>query len=298
MKASILLLLFITNLYAEDCSDRSVDTSFMPKNNNQNQHNWCVFWASADLYSFYEKEPLSSYDLALQYFNNDQVREEEIKDYTDIGANMTAALILGQQAKGVCLESQTNYTNSDWAELSVMIKKISDPKKDLLKIICENQYQHSLPFKEISPDILKILNQLSGDKKTAALLDVSCGKRHQFKAKYGVGNRSIENFPPEKMLEKLDQLLEQKLPATISYDWDFIINSPDYVGSEANHTSTIIGRRINPKTLKCEYQIKDSAGNRCPKKTQYECNKENGTLWIPRENILKNIFEINWLQKR
>lgn len=298
MKALLFLLLFVTHLYAQDCSDVSVATTHMPKNNNQNEHNWCVFWASADLYSFYEQEPLSSYDLALQYFNNDEIRDESINDYTDTGANMSAALVVAQQGKGICLESQTNFTNSDWAELSVMMKKISNPKKTLNQIICENQFQHSRPFNEISPDVLKILNKLSGDKKTAALLDVTCGKRYQLKNKYGVGNRSIENFYPVKMVEKLDQLLNSKQPASISYDWDFIINSPEYVGSEANHTSTIIARRTNPATGKCEYQIKDSAGNRCPKKAQYECNKDNGTLWIPRENILKNIFEINWLVKR
>ncbi len=298
MKVLAFLLLFTTHLYAQDCKDSSVDTRHMPKNNNQNQHNWCVFWASADLYSFYEKEPLSSYDLGLQYFNNEAVRDEAINDYTDTGAHMTAALVLAQQGKGICLESQTNFTDGDWAELSVMMKKISDPKKGLIQVVCENQYQHAMPFKNISPDVLKILNKLTGDKKAAALLDVTCGKRHQLKNQYGVGVRSIENFFPDKMMEKLDQLLTAKQPATISYDWDFIINSPDFVATEANHTSTIIGRRTNPETGKCEYQIKDSAGNRCPKKVQYECNKENGTLWIPREIIMKNIFEINWLTKR
>lgn len=299
MRAFAVILFFcITNLFAQDCSDVAIETKHMPKNNNQNQHNWCVFWASADLYSFYEESPLSSYDMALQYFNNDQVRIEEINDYSDTGANMTAALIIAQQGKGLCLESQTNFTDSDWAELSVMFKRLSDPNKSLIEVICENQYHHSRPFKDIPVDILKILDQLSGDKKTAALLDISCGKRHQFKHKYGVGMRSIENSTPEKMVEKLDLLLQEKKPATISYDWDFIINSADYVAHTANHTSTIIGRRKNPATGKCEYQIKDSAGNRCPKKAQYECNKDNGTLWIPKEALIKNIFEINWLNKR
>ncbi len=296
---TLLFTLFMSfSLHAFDCTDSAVDTRHMPKNNNQNEHNWCVFWSGADLYSYYEQNAFSSYDMALQYFTNDIVRTEEITDHTDVGGNMTAALILTQIGKGICLESQTNFTNGDWAELSIMFKKISDPTKPLAKIICENHYEHSLPFKDISPDILRVLNKLTTDKKAAALLDVTCGERYQLKNKYGVGRRTIETSPPEKMVEKLDQLLSSKEPASISYDWDFIINSPDYVGGEANHTSTIIGRRKNPSTGVCEYQIKDSAGNRCPKKAQYECNKENGTLWIPRENIIKNIMEINWLIKK
>lgn len=297
MRLIFILILMSFSSFAQDCKDVSISTQHMPKNNNQNQHNWCVFWATADLYSFYEQESLSSYDLGFQYFNNDQYRDNSVIDFTDVGGNITAAMILAQGSKGICLESQTNYTNSDWFELSVMFKKLSDPKKNLINIICENNYQHSSPIAEIPKDIIKILDKLSADKKAAALLDVACGKRHQLKNKYGVGNRSIEKFPPEKIIERLDQVLNQKTPATVSYDWDFIKNGPDYIKKEDNHTSTIIGRRTNPTSGVCEYQIKDSAGNRCPKNTIYECNKDNGTIWVPRENLQKNIYEVNWLVK-
>jgi hypothetical protein len=201
-------------VYAQEantnCSDVLVSTKNMPQNNNQNEHNWCVFWSSADLLSFYEEEALSSYDLGLQYFNNDLVRDSSVEDYTDIQANMTAALILAQKGKGVCLESQTNFTHSDWGELSVMFKKLSDPKKSLIQSICENKYYNSMPFEKVPKNILKILDKLSADKKVAALLDVTCGRRHQFKNKYGVAKRNIENFPPEKLIEKLDLQLDQK----------------------------------------------------------------------------------------
>jgi hypothetical protein len=291
------------NACAEDeappahCSDAVVSTKNMPKNNNQNEHNWCVFWTSADLFSFYEEEPLSSYDLGLQYFNNDLVRDSEVADYTDMPANLTGALILSQKGKGVCLESQTNFTEGDWGELSVMFKKLSDPKKSLIKTICENNYLQSKPFAGIPKNILTVLDKLSADKKAAALLDVTCGKRHQFKQKYGVAKRGLDNFPPEKLIEKLDQLLDKNNPASISYDWDFIKNGPTYTKVESNHSSTIIGRRINPATQKCEYQIKDSAGNRCPRNVKYECIKENGTIWVPRSDLQNNVFELNWLVK-
>ena len=290
-----LLILISLNLSANDCSTSFVDTSSMPKNNNQNQHNWCVFWTGADLYSFYEKTPLSSYDMALQYFNNDVVRSQsEFNDHTEVPAVMTAALVLAQQGKGLCLETQTNFTNSDWAELSFLFQKISSNSKTLKTIICENNLESSKPFNEIPKNILNILNKLSGDKKAAALLDVTCGKRHQL-GKYGVASRAIENFSEDKIMDKLDQLLSDKLPASVSYDWDFIINDLEYSKQESNHSSTIIGRQFNTETNQCEYLIKDSAGNRCPKKTTYKCDKETGTLWVPRENLKKNIYEVNWL---
>lgn len=295
---TIIIILFSINqaLSADSCSSVDIDTSHMPKNNNQNQHNWCVFWSSADLFSYYEKEPLSSYDMALQYFNNELVRDENINDYTDTGANMSAALIITQKGKGLCVEAQTNFTNSDWAELSVVFKKISSTDVKLSQIICQNHLEQSLPLKDIPADILKILDKLSGDKRAAALLDVTCGKRYQL-GKYGVGSRTIENFPPEKIMDKLDSLLTENNPASVSYDWDFIKNPKNYTKKEPNHSSTIIGRRLNPQTNECEYKIKDSAGNRCPKKSPYVCDKSNGVIWVPRINLLNNIYEVNWLVK-
>lgn len=295
---AVLCLLFPLSqlIAAESCSEIVINTEFMPKNNNQNEHNWCVFWSSADLYSFYEQTPLSSYDMALQYFNNDLVRSEDIEDYSEVGANMSAALIIAQQGKGLCLESQTNFTDSNWVELSVLFKKLSSPKKKLGQIICQNHLQNALPFKDIPPDIIKILDKLTGDKKTAALLDITCKTRFQL-AKYGVGSRTIEQFSPEKLMEKLDILLTQNQPASVSYDWDFIKNSKDYTKQESNHSSTIVGRRWNKTSLECEYKIKDSAGSRCPKNSPYQCDKSSGVIWVPRVNLMNNVYEVNWLVK-
>jgi hypothetical protein len=304
----IFLLSFSLVLQAQDantCSDVSIDTSKMPKNNDLNfQEAWCLFWTSTDLLSFYEDEPLSSYDLALQYFNDERIRSNQFlpESVVDTGGNITAALIVGQSSKGLCLESQTNFTNSDWAQLSVMFKKLTDPKKDLITIMCENHLQNSLPFSQISPDILKIINQLSADKKAAALLDLTCGQRHTFKNKYGVGNRTIETFSDAKVMEKLDEMLSDHKPVSASYDYEFVKSGLGHTRSlganDVAHASTIIGRRMNPVTANCEYLIKDSVGNRCPKKTIYECNKANGQMWVPRENLQKNIYEVNWLIKK
>ena len=189
MKFLLIIMTFLTmnTAFAQDsCSDVEVDTSYMPKNNNQNQHNWCVFWTGADLFSFYEKQPLSSFDMALQYFNNVMVRTEDVNDYTDVGANMTAALIIAQQGKGLCEESQTNFTNSDWSQLSVLFKHISSSNKKLSSIFYQNKLRTSAQLSHVPDHVLRILDKLSGDKRTAALLDVACGERYQMR-KYSVG---------------------------------------------------------------------------------------------------------------
>nr|BDT28381.1 hypothetical protein BHI3_18470 [Bacteriovorax sp. HI3] len=296
MRTLLFSLLFTLKALASDCTDVTVETKYMPKNNNQGNLNWCFAWTAADLLSTFEETPLSAYDVALQYHNHPAIRDEEIKKYTDVGGNDGAALIVSLQGKGLCLESQTNYTGGDWEKLSAMVEELSDPDKTLVQTICEHGLRDQQPFKDLSNKVIKILNKLSGDKKMAALLDVTCGERHQFKNKYGVGTRAIENFSQTQMMDKLDQLLTQKSPAAVAYDVDLIMSPADYQGTEANHSSTIIGRRKNPNNGQCEYLIKNSWGDRCPRRATVECT--SGNYWVPRDTLKNNMYEINWLQKR
>lgn len=298
MKLVLFLGLFLFSFasFSEDCKDVLVETKHMPKNNNQGNLNWCFAWTAADLLSTFEETPLSAYDIALQYHNHEAIRDESVKKYTDVGGNDGAALIVALQGKGPCLERETNYTGGDWEKLSAMIEELSDPDKTLIDSICDHGFREEGPFKGLSSEIIKILNKLSGDKKMAALLDVTCSERHQFKNKYGVGTRAIENFSQDKIMEKLDSLLNAKSPAAIAYNVDLIMAPADFKAEEANHSSTIIGRRKNPESGQCEYLIKNSWGDRCPKRATVECTK--GNYWVPRETLKNNVFEINWLQKR
>jgi hypothetical protein len=60
---------------------------------------------------------------------------------------------------------------------------------------------------------------------------------------------------------------------------------PEDESSPYPHASTVIGRRLNPKTNQCEYLIKNSWGNECPKKSKIECI--DGNLWVEKD-VLKN----------
>jgi hypothetical protein len=301
----ILFIIIFSPVMAQDealnCSDVSIATEHMPQNNNMNAHDWCVFWTTADLYSFYEQTPLSSYDLGLQFFNHPEVeRDASIDDVTQVGANITEALKMAKAGKGICLEEQTNFTDSDWVALANVFYNISNPHKKLTQVICENNYQELAPFKNLPYSIIKILDKLSSDKKAAAFLDVTCGKRHQIKNKYSVGKRAIETSSPKKIIEKMDQLLSSNNPVAVSYNWEFVTAGVSFKKLDPDapdHVSTVVGRRINPKTLKCEYQIRNTAGNRCPKSNLYECDKSTGRIWLPREDLQLHTYEVNWLQK-
>lgn len=305
MKVLILLLFFsLKTSFAQECGTTLVSTENMPKN-NYTDASWCLFWANADLLSFHEGTALSSYDIALQYFNTDVIRTNQpIPDNVmDTGGSLTASLILAtQSSKGICTEAQTNFADGYWPGLATVFSHLVSPKKTLIQVVCENNYENMYPFKDIPSDVLKIVSKLSNDKKAAALLDVTC-PRYKLKNKYGVGNRSIDKTTDDKVMAKLDELLDKKEPAIASYDLTFVeIKDLNYTRNMEEgyiaHAATIIGRQMNPKTNKCEYLIRASAGNRCPKNTAFECDRSTGLMWVPKENLQKNIYDVTWLTKR
>lgn len=296
----VLFILLSSSVYAvENCSSVSIDTKFMPKNNNQANLDWCFAWTSIDLLSFYEQEQLSAYDFAIQYLYklSKYSDSDEIKNFTDVGGDVSQALVLALKGKkGLCLEKDTDYANGDWEKVSTMLVELGNPDKKMSKVICEQSYQSSEPFKDITSAVVKILDQLSSNRKLSALMDVSCLQRYKFKNKYGVGSVKGENASPEYMMKKLDALLTSKNPVSIDYDSNLISNGPDYKKQVVDHSSTIIGRRLNPETKQCEYQLKNSWGDGCPRKEIFECSE--GNYWIPANTLKNNIQNINWLLKR
>lgn len=280
------------------CEEKMVSTANMPKNNMQEDLDWCFAWTSTELLSFYEETPLSSYDLALQYHNHSDLRDESVKDYTNVGGDNSFALYVAiQSSKGLCREEQTNFTNSDWKKLSDLFKKLSSPKKKLMQVMCQEELLDTQPFVDLDRDVLLILNQLSRDKKAAALLDVICKDRHRLKYRYGVGSRDIEKFPASKLINKLDEMLTKKEPATVVIDFELIKKASQSTSNDDNHAATIIGKRPNNVTGECEYLLKYTYGNKCPNKEKIDLECENGNFWIPKKTLEKNIFRIDWLVK-
>lgn len=305
MRSSLLFLLLFLSFHAfgnetinNSCEEKMVSTVNMPKNNVQGNLDWCFAWTSTELLSFYEEIPLSSYDLALQYHNHGDLRDESVKDYTNVGGDNAIALYVAiQSSKGLCREDQTNFTNSDWKKLSELFKKLSSPKKKLMQVICQEELIDTQPFVDLDADVLLILNQLSQDKKVAALLDVTCKERHRLKHRYGVGSRDIEKFPASKLIDKLDEMLTKKEPATVVIDFELIKNASESTSNDDNHAATIIGKRPNELTGECEYLLKYTGGDKCPNKKKIDLECVDGNFWIPKKTLEKNIFRVDWLVK-
>lgn len=290
------------NIPEKSCTEIRIDTINMPDNRHQGNLNWCFAYTSADLLSFHEGLKVSAYDIALQNHNNEEIRqlalEQNIKDFSQAGGwPLYAMLAVTSGNKGVCHEIETNYTNGDWEKLSHIFSEFSGPDKDFITVLCDNKLYDAIPFRGISPDIIDVINELSGDSKMTAFLDVSC-HRHQLKNKYSLYSLTNEKYDRLKLMGNIDGLLKKGLPISIGYAGELIDNGVNYIGKKSNHASTVIGRKFNKESGQCEYLLRNSwgAGGKCQRTSSIKC--ENGNFWVPRTALKNNLFEVMWMEKK
>ena len=292
------------NLDKEKCTTIEVDTTHMPQNNDQGNLGWCYAFSATDLLSFYEKKKFSAYDVALfqKNFSLKNTYDPNI-EYADEGEYPSDAIrdILLNNSKGLCLESEVNFTQGDWFKLSELIYNLTKKNsKNLQEIICENKFNEREVFKDFSDDILNILNKLAPVKRASATLDLMCKNRTKLQNDYKIHEAWI-NDPKAKttreyIVEELDKVLSNREPATITYASKLLTKGVNSI-EEADHASTVIGRKFNEASGQCEYLIKNSwGGGDCQRTSSIKC--ENGNYWVPRTALKNNIREITFLVKQ
>lgn len=131
-----------------------------------------------------------------------------------------------------------------------------------------------------------------------------------------------KNLKTKDYLKEINQAMDKDkpLPVGVDYCWTFLLDGPDTPTERKNgcrrkdekseqvdHKSVLIGRRINSKTKKCEYLLRNSWGNDC---NSYfggtddfygSCDQEletNGTadVWIDAELLGDNIHGTETLE--
>ena len=137
---------------------------------------------------------------------------------------------------------------------------------------------------------------LPANERLASVIDLTCGKRQAITGKYDVRSLKVEYEGADKLLAELDNVLSLNEPVSIGYDIDQLLKLPEDEASPYPHASTVIGRRVNPETKVCEYQIKNSWGNSCPKKSKIECH--DGNLWVSKDVLKKSLSEVSFMTKK
>lgn len=300
MKFTFTLIILITTsfqIYAQDkCKKSNVDLTNLPQYNDQNELKWCFAYTAADLLSFYEKNALSSYDIALKYHAQVYTVSSNSKKKTQIGGSPSRALSLMNKDQKLCLEKETDLTDGDWTKLSQLIDDLNDEAADLEEIICHHFSKNNAFYKTLSIDVFHVLNKLPKNELLPEIFKLACHSNYTLKNAYQVHTQKLEDFSSAELIQQIDESLNTDEPVSIGYDIDALLKLPEAESKPYLHASTIIGRRLNPISLECEYFIRNSWGqDSCPKKNKFiDCT--DGNFWISQKKLKENVFEVTSLK--
>jgi hypothetical protein len=114
---------------------------------------------------------------------------------------------------------------------------------------------------------------------------------HGFTQKYDK-SKIVQNY-----MEKINVLLKQKIPIGIGYFMK-VLKKSGPTDEFSAHASIITGERANPTTGICELLVRDSYGPNCKDdqgKDRYGRPCENGSVWVPADELLSETAKISWI---
>lgn len=138
-------------------------------------------------------------------------------------------------------------------------------------------------------------------KKTAEYFSKQCGERLPMAPLKPQMMHFIGLKRRTKALEVLDNNLLNSVPTGISYSSCFLTEEepPSFLlrkGKSCPHASSVVGRKKDPVTGKCEYKIRNSWGTSCEgyvKRLKPKC--EGGHIWVTRDELSLYLKSIEWL---
>lgn len=288
-----------------DCKAIDLRPHFGPPR-SQGNIGWCYANATADVISYHYrhelKHPASAIAIALNFNYHwlaDNMRE---------GGFMFLAL---QNAfrTGVCPQffDQEIMTKGNQKSLREKLNFILHLKDKL--DAGEDQYVHDqivssqkagsvLKYFRVH-DLMTLIALSDRNRVLGNISDSFCaGNRHRF-AKPAKVNWSTK-YPfnlKGKILKELNQALDQSIPVGIAYFAGFFEDDAAPHNSANRHMSVVVGRRFDPKTLTCEYLIRNSYGTNCHsyKNPRLKDKCEKGNIWVDRETLKRNLYGVTYL---
>jgi|GEM_PF-3968222 len=291
---AVILFLSQFTFAQSNCDTKSVDMTSMPKNQSQDDLEWCFAFSASNILSFYEKTPLSAYDIALRHHLHPAIAKKG-KLGEIFGSPSKAMTIAGLYSpQGICREESSSSENSDWARRSRFVQRITDTQKSLSEISCNYKNESE----KLSDAVLSILDKLNGGNRAAAFLDVTCQK-HKMKGSYDKSNfhyYSKSDFGVEKLKMKMHEMLSKEEPSSISYSIGHLLPDKKFQKREYIHASTLVARRWNPVRKTCELKLRDSYNKKdcTSRNTKIRC--EGSDFWIDEEVLLQGIGAVETIE--
>ncbi|MBY0518264.1 MAG: hypothetical protein K2P81_15245 [Bacteriovoracaceae bacterium] len=315
---SLLLAFFVNFSLAQsqnECGFIDLRNESLGANRDQGEISWCYAFSSADLlgYRFQTNEKFSAADVALGH--NQGVIPSIIKRIQDLFIKRKDhetwsmpyqtgfSKIALQRAlnTGSCPESvfpSENWIKHDAVKGTIKVT-LKEAMLDVAKLkdlttaglqLADLPFWYELP--NITPEIfyetVKSYHRLHIFPRLRSL---ACeGNR----TPYPENPEVTMKFRSARIFKTIDEQLQKNNPVLLDYGSDILRDHTiRRIKLSSLHTSLILGRRWNQGS--CEYLIRDSHGTDCEGYDPvYQC--ESGNLWIPGENLHRNMTSIVYIE--
>lgn len=312
------------------CTNKDNRTAALGRVRDQDSVGWCFSYVASDLLTHKTNKKVSSIGVAMSYYKNAPklstayagdtrnafnaaykdglCLESELPSddffYTLNGKDLKNQIlpivkrIEEINSKEITKRAQRpkiNFMNppqlKTWDEIVEFIKKNSVNSFHS----CSEEYKE---LKYLFPNLdYNDMNRIMGEAEVGALFqDLKKANCKIFKPSKKMEAKSTYYKPLVderlKMIKQLNSILDKGDIAGISYD-PTIFSVKDSVTNDGGHASSIVARRFNKKSNKCEYLIRNSWGAHYKSKN-YETDK--GNMWVPVEDVMGNTQRLHYVE--
>ena len=288
------IFLSVSGSSALACTTISLDKNRIGPIHDQQGSGICYAFTAADLFSYKTGKKVSATGLAASYYIAGKVTLK----YKASSGGVAHAMDLASKA-GLCLESEMSSKNP-----KLIFDTVNDlvEKKDNACEDIKDTLTKVFPKASVM-DLIKAVNQNTDhyNKAMASLIINGCKNwfRYHGKVKDIVYTKRTNllkdalysyknNYNP---LKEIDAQLDKKNLVAVSI--------PDFkkfaraIGT--GHSVSIVGRKKDPKTNRCMYQVRNSWGKSCHfyhKKFQNKC--KDGYFWVDSNDLYNpKTYELN-----
>lgn len=297
---SVAVLSVALNAVAVVCSRIDLRNDVLGPARDQGQIGWCFAFTAADLISHRIGKRVSVSDLAMNYyrkFDGKAASEEYQKGFQESGG-VGKALEVARDT-GVCLEKDmpsNNFLTFDLrsGKISERVWNIPEVMSALTESALDETPEYYIHFPHVSKkQYLDLLETKTTHEAWATIVELSCRGRRLGVQGLNPKKPIISKLFPKHNFKVIHQQLEKGNIVGISYYSAFLKSKPRNI--DAFHASSIVGRRWNRQTNKCEFLIRNSWGTSCSGyRSGFDC--DNGNLWVPRDILEENVSYLNYIK--
>lgn len=148
---------------------------------------------------------------------------------------------------------------------------------------------------DLAPELLNLVRRSTQLDFSLRVAELICGPNRNYNTRGKVNKHFSDD--DANLVAHIDTQLNKTNIIGIGIYSDFIQKENGKFNKSDLHAAIIVGRRISPKSNKCEYLVRNSWGTDPDKYSKHVTEVIDGNLWIPANLIKENVFEIDYIEK-